>query len=125
MKTSQSDAQENIYHLRLEGILDGKWANWFEGFVMVPRDDSMTLLSGAPQDQAALHGVLGRIRSLNLSILFLARTGCPCTNQGCPRSGHCQECAAHYEAGGGLPFCFRPKTRWDKNCAAVIKLRHG
>ncbi len=59
---------ENIYHIRVKGNLDEKWADWFEGFVMTSRDGGETLLCGAVVDQAALHGVLGKICGLGLSL---------------------------------------------------------
>lgn len=56
----------NIYHIRVKGSLDEKWADWFEGFAMASRGNGETLLSGAVLDQAALQGVLDRIHSLGL-----------------------------------------------------------
>lgn len=110
-----------IYHIRARGNLDAKWADWFEGFVMAPRGNGETQLTGAVVDQAALQGVLGKIHSLGLPLLLVAQTGCPCPSKNCPRHGQCHECAAHYKDNGKLPFCFREKTRWDKRCAAFMK----
>jgi hypothetical protein len=112
---------ENVYHIRVKGNLDEKWADWFEGFVMASRGDGETQLSGAVMDQAALQGVLGKIHSLGLPLLLVAQTGCPCPSKNCPRRGQCHECAAHYSDNGKLPFCFRERTRWDKQCTAFMK----
>jgi hypothetical protein len=112
---------ESIYHIRVKGNLDEKWADWFEGFVMAPRGNGETQLTGAVVDQAALQGVLGKVHSLGLSLLLVAQTGCPCPSKNCPRHGQCYECAAHYKDNGKLPFCFREKTRWEKRCAAFMK----
>ena len=71
----------SIYHIRVKGNLDEKWADWFEGFVMTSRDDGETLLTGAVVDQAALHGVLGKIHSLGLPLLLVAQTDCPCSSK--------------------------------------------
>ena len=109
-----------IYHIRVRGNLDAKWADWFEGFVMAPRANGETQLTGAVMDQAALQGALARIHSLGLPLLLVAQTGCPCTSRNCPRHGRCHECAARYRDNGKLPFCFREKTRWDKRCAAFM-----
>jgi hypothetical protein len=114
---------ENIYHIRLKGKLDEKWADWFEGFVMASRGSGETLLSGAVADQAALQGVLARIHSLGLPLLLVAQTGCPCPSKNCPRHGQCHECAAHYADNGKLPFCFRERTRWDKRRAEFMAAR--
>jgi hypothetical protein len=114
--------KDGIYHIRVQGNLDERWADWFEGFVMTARDGGETLLSGVVVDQAALHGVLGKIRGLGLPLLLVARTDCPCTNKNCARHGKCQECAAHYGDNGNQPYCFRPKTKWDKQCAALCSV---
>jgi hypothetical protein len=102
MADERAFAQE-IYHIRVKGNLDAKWADWFEGFVMASRGNGETLLSGAVVDQAALHGVLAKIHSLGLPLLLVAQTGCPCSKRKCPRRGQCHECAAYHAANGKLP----------------------
>ena len=72
--------------------------------------------------QAALQGVLAKIHSLGLPLLLVAQTGCPCPSTNCPRHGQCRECAVHYAARGGQPFCFREKTRWSKRYAAFMRV---
>jgi hypothetical protein len=119
----QEFAQENIYHIRVQGNLDEKWAEWSEGFVMALRDNGETLFSGAVADQAALHGVLTRIHSLGLPLLLVAQTGCPCTSKNCPRRGQCHECTAYHGDKGKLPYCFRAKTRWDKQCTTLTRAK--
>jgi hypothetical protein len=123
MANKQEFVQENIYHIRVKGNLDEKWADWFEGFVMTSRSNGDTLLSGAVADQAALQGVLAKIHGLGLPLLLVARTGCPCSSKNCPRHEKCRECAAHYGDNGRMPYCFRAKTRWDKRCAALTETR--
>ena len=113
----------SIYHIRVGGELDDKWADWFEGFVMASREGGETLLSGPVVDQAALLGVLNQVHSLGLTLLLVARTDCPCPSKNCPRHGRCSECAAHYEAGRREPFCFRSRSKWDKWCAALVEAR--
>jgi hypothetical protein len=122
MVDKQELDKENIYHIRVKGKLDEKWADWFGGFVMASRGTGETLLTGAVVDQAALHGVLGKIHSIGLPLLLVARTGCPCPSKNCPRHGQCRECAVHYAARGGQPFCFREKTRWSKRYAAFMRV---
>jgi hypothetical protein len=123
MAGKQEIHNSNIYHIRVKGNLDEKWADWFEGFVMTSHGNGETLLTGAVVDQAALHGVLSRIHGLGLPLLMVAQTGCPCPSKSCPRHGRCHECAAHYGSNGRQPFCFRERTRWDKQCAAVLAAR--
>jgi hypothetical protein len=110
-----------IYHIRVQGYLDEKWADWFEGFAMASRDSGETLLSGPVVDQAALHGALGKIRGLGLPLLLVMRTDCPCSSKNCARHGQCQECAAHHGANGKLAYCFRSNAKWDRQCMALAK----
>ncbi|MGD8820876.1 MAG: hypothetical protein PVF67_12310 [Anaerolineae bacterium] len=113
----------DIYHIRVKGVLDAKWADWFEGFVMSPRNNGETQLTGAVLDQAVLQGVLAKLHSLGLPLVLVAQAGCPCPSKKCPRHGQCRECAVHYASRRREPFCFREKTRWDKRCAEVMNVR--
>jgi hypothetical protein len=107
-----------IYHIRVKGQLDDKWTEWFEGFAMTAREDGSTLLSGAVADQAALHGVLGKLNSLGLELLLVAQADCPCSSKNCQMRAQCRTCADHHAAQNKLPYCFRPRTRWDKQCTS-------
>ena len=113
----------NIYHIRVKGSLDEKWADWFEGFVMSSNGSGETQLTGPVPDQAALHGVLGKIHGLGLPLLLVAQTGCPCPTKNCSRHGQCQECAAHYAGRRGEPFCFRDATKWAKRRSEFMKAK--
>lgn len=115
-------SQPGIYHIRIQGSLNSKWADWFPGFVMTACESGETLLSGSRIDQAALHGVLAKIHSLGLPLILVVCTECPCSSKDCPRRGVCQECASHRTATGNLPFCFRAKTWWDKQCRSLTKV---
>jgi hypothetical protein len=123
MADKRASVEGDIYHIRLKGSLDEKWADWFEGFVMASRDNGETLLTGAAIDQAALHGVLTKIHSLGLPLLLVARTGCPCASKNCPRRGQCHECAAYHGSQGKQPYCFRARTGWDKRCIALTEAK--
>ena len=123
MADERALTEENIYHIRVKGNLDEKWADWFGGFVMASRDNGETLLSGPVVDQAALHGVLAKIHSLGLPLLLVARTGCPCSSRNCPKRGQCHECTAYHGSKAKLPYCFRPRTRWDKQCTALTEAK--
>lgn len=57
------------YEIRLKGHLDEKWASWFEGMTLTREACGETLLQGQVADQAALHGLLRRIRDLGLPLL--------------------------------------------------------
>jgi hypothetical protein len=58
-------------HIRIKGHLDPSWQDWFEGLEIVQEKEGTTLLSGPLQDQAALHGILAKIRGLGLTLLSL------------------------------------------------------
>ena len=56
------------YRIKLQGGLDPKWSDWFERMAITIQGGD-TILSGPVADQAALHGLLNRIRDLNLTLL--------------------------------------------------------
>ena len=66
-KTDPSQAM--VYQIRLEGHLGSQWTDWFEGLAITLRDNGETLLTGSVVDQAALHGLLRKIRDLGLPLL--------------------------------------------------------
>jgi hypothetical protein len=56
------------YEIRVKGILDRRWAAWFEG-LQVTSDGQETVISGPVADQAALHGLLTKVRDLGLFLI--------------------------------------------------------
>ena len=60
------------YRIRLKGRLDPKWSDWFEQ-MKISTEGGETILTGPVADQAALHGLLIRIRDLNLTLLSVER----------------------------------------------------
>jgi hypothetical protein len=62
-----------VYRIRVKGSLDRKWSDWFDGFAIMPQPDDETSLVGTVPDQAALHGVLTKIRDLGLPLLMVQR----------------------------------------------------
>jgi hypothetical protein len=61
------------YEIRLTGRLDAHWAAWFDGLTVSDETDGTTLISGPIADQAALHGVLQRVRDLGLPLVSVTR----------------------------------------------------
>jgi hypothetical protein len=59
----------NYYEIKVKGHLDPSWSEWFAGLKLTCLEADETLLSGALPDQAALHGLLERIRDLNLTLI--------------------------------------------------------
>ena len=60
------------YEIRVEGVLDHRWAAWFGG-LHVEGDDAQTVISGLLTDQPALHGLLAKIRDLGLCLISVRR----------------------------------------------------
>ena len=58
--------------IRIKGQLDSSWSEWFSGLTVTHVADDQTLLAGCLPDQAALHGLLERIRDLNLSLISVS-----------------------------------------------------
>lgn len=65
------------YEIRIKGHLDPRWSDWFAGLELTHLEGDETLLSGTLQDQAALHGLLERIRDLNLKLISVSSAGEP------------------------------------------------
>jgi hypothetical protein len=59
------------YRIEVAGQLNDGWSNWFDGFTIIQETDTKTTLSGRVADQAALHGLLTRIRDLGLPLLVV------------------------------------------------------
>jgi hypothetical protein len=57
------------YEIRLKGHLDNRWADWFDGLTITREDNGETRLSGPVVDQAALHGLLRKVRDLGLPLV--------------------------------------------------------
>jgi hypothetical protein len=61
--------ESGLYEIRLKGHLNNRWANWFEGLTITLEDQGDTLLTGLVVDQAALHGLLKKVRDLGMPLL--------------------------------------------------------
>jgi len=61
------------YEIRLAGHLEGRWAAWFEGFGLSHAADGTTVIRGPVVDQAALHGLLAKVRDLGLPLVAVVR----------------------------------------------------
>jgi hypothetical protein len=61
------------YEIRIQGRLDDRWAARFEGLTLTPEDNGDTLLTGPVVDQAALHGLLRKVRDLGMPLISVTR----------------------------------------------------
>ncbi|MBP6804285.1 MAG: hypothetical protein KA362_09250 [Chloroflexi bacterium] len=67
MKTNHP--QPEIFEIRLQGHLGEEWTSWFEGMAITQTEDGDTVLTGPVVDQAALHGILKKVRDLGLTLI--------------------------------------------------------
>ncbi len=63
---------DGLYEIRIEGHLDDRWAAWFAGLTLT-REDGDTLLTGPVVDQAALYGLLRKVRDLGMPLISVVR----------------------------------------------------
>jgi hypothetical protein len=57
------------YEIRVKGHVDGRWAAWFDGMRLTNEDDGTTVIRGEVADQAALHGLLQKVRDVGLPLI--------------------------------------------------------
>jgi hypothetical protein len=69
----QGHDEQVIYQIRVRGVIDARWSDWFAGLTLCPQADGDTLLTGPVRDQSALHGLLAKIRDLGLPLLSIER----------------------------------------------------
>ena len=74
--------------IRVRGLLGERWAAWFDGFELAAHDDGTTTLCGPVADQAALHGVLAKLRDLGVPLVALAPLPSAPAGCGSDRSEH-------------------------------------
>jgi hypothetical protein len=61
------------YEIRLKGHLDTRWAAWFDGLSLTHHSDGTTVIHGPIADQAALHGLLQKVRDTGLALVSVTR----------------------------------------------------
>ena len=61
------------YQIRVKGQLGSQWSGWFDGLTVLPAGEDETILRGRIADQAALHGLIGKVRDLGLPLLAVTR----------------------------------------------------
>ena len=66
-------SQPMVYQIRIKGHLGRQWTDWFEGLAITLEDNGETLLTGPVVDQAALHGLLKKVRDLAMPLVSVIR----------------------------------------------------
>lgn len=72
MSRQEPDVEQ--YEIRVDGRLSPRWGSWFDGLTITDEGDGTTRISGPVVDQAALHGLLQKLRDLGITLLSLSRT---------------------------------------------------
>lgn len=70
-KPKKETGSPYVYQIRIRGHLSDPWANWFEGLTIALEDDGDTLLTGPVVDQAALFGLLKKVRDLGMPLVSI------------------------------------------------------
>jgi hypothetical protein len=65
-------SQPVVYQIRIKGHLGSQWTGWFEGLTITLEEDGDTLLTGPVIDQAALHGLIKKVRDLGLPLVSVS-----------------------------------------------------
>jgi hypothetical protein len=73
INSESEKAQPLVYQIRIMGHLGRQWTDWFGGLTLTLEDNGETLLTGSVVDQAALHGVLRKVRDLGMPLLSVMR----------------------------------------------------
>lgn len=67
-----SYGQRVQYEIKVDGHLGDRWSAWFDGLAITSEDDGTTVIRGSVVDQAALHGLLQRLRDIGIPLISLA-----------------------------------------------------
>jgi hypothetical protein len=73
-RSDNSRPEAGRYEIRLQGHLDNRWAAWFDGLSLSHESDGSTVLCGPVVDQAALHGLLQRVRDTGLPLISVTHS---------------------------------------------------
>jgi hypothetical protein len=71
-RSDEKHYQQLCYEIRLMGHLDSQWTDWFGGLTITLEENGTTLLTGPVIDQAALHGLLKKVRDLGMPLLSVS-----------------------------------------------------
>jgi hypothetical protein len=66
--------ETEMYEIRIKGHLDARWSDWFDGLSLSRESDGTTTIHGHVADQAALHGLLAKVRDLGLPLISVTQS---------------------------------------------------
>ncbi len=69
LDTKLDSGQPDVYQIRIAGQLGGEWTDWFGGMTITPQENGDTILTGPVMDQAALFGLLKKVRDLGMPLV--------------------------------------------------------
>ena len=67
----------DVYEIRIRGHLEPRWASWFDGLTLTQDPDGTTVIRGEVADQAALHGLIQKVRDIGLPLVSVTSTATP------------------------------------------------
>ncbi len=73
LNSKTDPGQPMVYQIKVKGHLGHQWTDWFDGLTITLEEDGDTLLTGPVVDQAALHGLLKKVRDLGMPLLSVNR----------------------------------------------------
>jgi hypothetical protein len=73
MTNQRESRRPEVYEIRVKGVIDERWSEWFEGLEVSPQPSGETILVGPLVDQAALHGLLQKVRDVGLPLISVQR----------------------------------------------------
>jgi hypothetical protein len=85
-KSEFEPGQRTVYQVRIKGHLGGQWTDWFQGLAITLDDSGDTLLTGSVVDQAALHGLLRKVRDLGMPLVSVSPVELDCKHSQGERS---------------------------------------